>query len=128
MYRFFVLILLLIFSCCSSNEVEYSERTFISPSTKDSFVIRSYPHKELDSIWRYQRDEEIVTIYTGDSLLGCFGPVRLYYFTGEKHGVGDCIDGYPEGIWKHYWESGELHFIDFYDKGVNYQRWVPFDW
>lgn len=119
-----IFVLTLIFSC-SSKEVEYSERTFISPSTKDSFVIRSYPHLELDSIWRYQRDEEIVTIYSGDSLLGCFGSVKLYFYSGELHGIGECIDGFPEGVWKFYRKSGDMLHKDFVEKGKTYQKWVP---
>lgn len=77
----------------------------------------------MDSIWRYQTDEKILTIYTGDSLLGCFGQVKLYYYSGEVHSTGKCINGFPEGIWKFYTKSGNLFRKDFLKKGVTYQKW-----
>ena len=120
-----ILVFFLLKLGCTNPQVEYSEETFLRVGTNDSFVIRSYPHKELDSIWRYQRDEEVLTIYKGDSLLGCFGPVRLYYFTGEEHGIGECIDGYPDGPWKFYTKSGDLIYKSFSKKGNIFQKWLP---
>jgi len=108
---------------CKEEKIVFSEDIFIQPDSKDSFVIRSYPDLELDSVWRYQIDDKIVRVYTRDSLNRCIGPVNLYFFSGELHGYGTCIEGYFEGKWFFYNESGRLLSIKLFSKGKLYQRW-----
>jgi len=107
--------------------MEYSEETFVRSSTNDSFIVRSYPDLEWDSIWRYSIDSEIVAIYTGESIENCVGTVELRFFSGELHGAGQCLDGYYHGMWKFYRKSGNLHSKGFFLNGKMYQRWYPFN-
>ncbi len=108
---------------CTSPQPEYSEETLIRVGTNDSFIIRSYPHLELDYIWKYSLNDEILSIYTRDSLKGCTGTMRWKHFSGELYAYGDCINQFFDGKWKYFRKSGELDFINFYTKGALYQRW-----
>jgi hypothetical protein len=124
-FKLLLLVFIFLKLGCTNPQVEYSENTFIRANTNDSFVIRSYSHLEFDSIWRYSLNEGLVGIYTGDSLRRCTGSVRMEYITGELYAVGECLNGFYTGKWKFYRKSGDLHFIDFFSKGFNFQRWFP---
>ena len=120
----FNIILVVILASCTNSQPEYSEDTFTISDTNDSFVVRSYPHLDMDSVWRYSIDEQIVAIYTSDSTGNCKGRAELRFFTGELHGYGKCVDGFYDGMWKFYRKTGELHFINVYSMGFLCQRWV----
>jgi len=119
-----ILVFFLLKLGCTNPQVEYSEETFLRVGTNDSFVVRSYEHLDLDSVWRYSLDEEIVAIYTSEGTADCEGRAELRFFTGELHGYGKCVDGYYDGKWKFYRKTGELHFMNVYSMGFLCQRWV----
>jgi len=120
---YFWVCLVLILMGCLNAEQEYSERIFYHPENNHKYIIRSYPDLELDSIWRYHSDDDLLTIYTADSLGRCIGPTTVLFSSGELYSEGVCVDGFAEGKWYFYKKSGELDFINFYSKGIHYQRW-----
>lgn len=109
---------------CTNPKFEYSEMTFVKTATNDSFVVRSYDHLDLDSVWRYSLNEELVASYTAYGKDGCDGKVEIRWFSGELRGYGNCVDGRYDGMWKFYKKSGELHFLNFYSRDLFYQRWI----
>lgn len=121
---YFFLVQILILMGCWNSDQEYSERTFIHPDNNHKYIIRSYPDLELDSIWRHHTNGELVTIYTADSIGRCIGRTTVLYSTGELYSEGICNQGFAEGEWYFYKKSGDVDFINFYSKGVHYQRWI----
>lgn len=118
------ILLVLILASCSGTSDEYTERTILQSEEGFKYVSRSYPDKELDSIWKYDLNGNLVSLYTGDSLGQCFGWTSGYRKTGELHYFGECYKSNAIGQWLFFTKSGELDFLNFYSDGDLYQRWI----
>lgn len=121
-----LLIIILIFIGCGKNSNDFIEsyKTDVDPDY--NYLVRSYPDKELDSIWKYTKEGVLVSIYAGDSLGRCLGPQKVFYPNGEIYYTGKCESNLHIGKWYFYRKSGSLHFINFYtERGELYQRWFP---
>ncbi len=88
------------------------------------YVYKSFEDKELDSIWKYDKDGNLESVFTGDSTGKCLGGISGFYPTGELKFTGYCKHLNTTGEWFFYKKSGELNFVNFYtETGDMYQRW-----
>lgn len=113
----------LLFACGCSDRV--SDETYREKIIEESkYIFKSCPDKELDSVWKFDKTENLVSIFTADSTGLCKGTISGFHRGGQLKYTGTCQYHKKIGKWYFFKESGDLDFINYYtEDGDLYQKW-----
>ena len=126
MRQYIIIGVLIFIQCgCTDSQRDYSERVILKEEEGYKYISRSYPNKKLDSIWEYDLDGQLKRVYTGDSLLNCYGGISGFRPSGDLHYTCHCLRNVLVENCVFYDKSGEIFFIDLYSSGHLYQRLIP---
>jgi hypothetical protein len=109
---------------CGNSEHESNENYREKIIGDSKYIYQSYSDSELDSIWKFDMNGNLESVFTGDSTGKCLGTISGFYTTGELKFTGYCNHHDKIGQWYFFKNSGDLNFINYYtDNGELYQRW-----